>query len=89
MASATPGKQGAGFLPLMGIFCNYLLLFIFVAKGRTSEFLVDFNLGFCDILEKSIFCWTHIMHFIVVRVEKNPRLHGCEPEEGFLNLCQF
>ena len=24
-----------------------------------------------------------------VRVQKKSRLHGCEPEEGFLNLCQF
>ena len=23
------------------------------------------------------------------RVQKKSRLHGCEPEEGFLNLCQF
>ena len=23
------------------------------------------------------------------RVQKKSRLHGCEPEEGLLNLCQF
>ena len=32
--------------------------------------------------ELSKFCCT-------CRVQKKSRLHGCEPEEGFLNLCQF
>ena len=27
--------------------------------------------------------------FSPTRVQKKSRLHGCEPEEGFLNLCQF
>ena len=26
---------------------------------------------------------------LVNRVQKKSRLHGCEPEEGFLDLCQF
>ena len=29
------------------------------------------------------------MSITSVRVQKKSRLHGCEPEEGFLNLCQF
>ena len=27
--------------------------------------------------------------YVTPRVQKKSRLHGCEPEEGFLNLCQF
>ena len=31
----------------------------------------------------------NISHSVRGRVQKQSRLHGFEPEEGFLNLCQF
>ena len=40
-------------------------------------------------LEKQINIFLARYKFFNSRVQKKSRLHGCEPEEGLLNLCQF
>ena len=39
--------------------------------------------------EKRLRLWLGIWDNDIHRVQKKSRLHGCEPEEGFLNLCLF
>ena len=64
VANVTPGQQDANFLPHLEIFRNIFCCFIFVAKKRSSEILVELNLGLFGIIESSIFVCTHIIHVI-------------------------
>ena len=38
-----------------------------------------------QVVEDASSCITEVLG----SVQKKSRLHGCEPDEGFLNLCQF
>ena len=60
VASATPGQQGASFLPPLGILCIFYCCFFFVAaKERSPEILAKLTLALCDTLESSIFSCIH------------------------------
>ena len=66
MENATPGQQGASFLPPLGIFFAILhCCFILVVKERSPEIFVELNLGLCDIPESSIFSCTYIINLIM------------------------
>ena len=50
----------------LGIFFHFsCYCIIVVAKEKSPEVMVELNLGLCDILESSIFSYTHIVHLIV------------------------
>ena len=75
---ATPRQQYASFLPPMGIFTIFYCCYIFVAaKEKTREILVELNLGLCDILESSIFSFTHIIQLIVMIYSMKYTLRQC------------
>ena len=46
VANATPGQQGVSFLPLLEFFTLFYFCFIFVAKERSNEILIELTLVF-------------------------------------------
>ena len=70
MTNATPGQQDAIFLPPMRIFLQFFIVvfccFIFVAKERSPNIVVEINLGLCKMQETSVFSWIEFIHLIVM-----------------------
>ena len=80
VANAAPGNifTGCQFFATPGnIFAIFYCFFIFLAKERSPEILVQLNLGLCDILEFSIFSCTNIVHLIVTTGSMQLALRFC------------
>ena len=54
------------FATLGKCFANFYFYFIFVAKERSPEILVELNLSLCDLIENSIISCTNIIYLIVI-----------------------
>ena len=67
MSNGTPGHQNASFMPLMEIFSQSSIVVLSLLKrSDLLKFLVELNLGLCDILESSFFYCMASIHLIVI-----------------------